>query len=165
MLPMTSFCKCLALQRFLTAVPMTCFFKCLVLNRFLPTVEMTRSMLAEGGGESGAKLPIPLPQNQAVGGVISTKKRSEASFAGRNLFYNVITSLCPKFWVKPRNDKFHEMFCNGGVWWGGWGRPPPPPTTPLPLHHNKLSFRSAGWRRGILFQIIPNSILYQTRLI
>jgi len=48
---------------------------------------MTRPTRAEGGGESGAKRPIPLPQNQPMKGVISTKKRSEASFAGRNLFY------------------------------------------------------------------------------
>jgi len=43
-----------------------------------------------GGGEWGAKRPIPLPPSQPVDGVISTKKRSEASFAGRNLFPNVI---------------------------------------------------------------------------
>ncbi len=46
----------------------------------------TDSVVVVRGGEWGAKRPIPLPSNQPVDGVISTKKRSEASFAGRNLF-------------------------------------------------------------------------------
>jgi len=45
----------------------------------------TDGVVVVGGGESGAPRPIPLLPNQPTDGVISTKKRSEASFAGRNL--------------------------------------------------------------------------------
>jgi len=78
-----------------------------------------------GGGEWGASRPIPLPPSQPVDGVISTKKLSEASFAGRNLILCHHT-LMPLFQgLGSQNDK---GFVNYGLGVGGWRQNRQPPT-------------------------------------
>jgi len=58
----------------------------------------------EGSGQAASSFEVtslPLLPTQPVDRVISTKKRSGASFARRNLFYNIISSLCPKILGEP----------------------------------------------------------------
>jgi len=62
--------------------------------------KLLRGDKALGGGgwlKVGAKRPLSTTPKKSLRFVISTKKRSKASFAGRNLFHKVISSLCLNF--------------------------------------------------------------------
>jgi len=86
---------------------MTTIFKVLKnrpLSRKLLRGDIDR-VLVVGGGEWGASRPIHLLLIQPVDGVISTKKLSETSFAGRNLFSKVPAIVRFPRWIGAVNQR------------------------------------------------------------